>query len=108
MRRSKRESQCYPLPMPVRTCRVSVRDVEGITHSVEVQAESLFEAAAAAVAIFKQQGWAAAALTLRATLRVEVTLPTVVHEVPIAAVERWLRSPSVSPREQLVKGGSRP
>lgn len=89
--------------MPLRTCRVSLRDADGIVHSVEVQVETLFEAAAAAVAIFRQQGWAAAALTATAKLRIEVPLPTVVHDVPVAAVERWLRSPSVSPREALKK-----
>ncbi len=75
----------------------------GIVHSVEVQGETLFEAAAAAMAIFRQQGWAATALTANAKLRVEVPLPTVVHEVPVSAVERWLRSPNASPRESLVK-----
>jgi hypothetical protein len=89
--------------MPLRACRISVRDAEGLTHSVEVQAETLFEAAAAAMAVFREQGWAAEALTPRATLRVEVLPPTVVHEVPVAAVERWLRSPSQSPREALAK-----
>jgi hypothetical protein len=93
--------------MPLRSCRVSLRDVEGITHSVDVQAESLFEAAAAAIGTFRQQGWAAEALTPRATLRIEVTLPTVVHDVPLAAVERWLRSPSVSPKQELLKQGAR-
>lgn len=93
--------------MPLRSCRVSVKDVEGITHSVDVHAETLFEAAAAAIAIFKQQGWASAALTPRATLRVEVQLPLVVHDVPLSAVERWMRSPSASPREELAKRSSR-
>jgi len=83
-----------------------VRDVEGITHSVNVQAETLFEAAAAALAIFQQQGWAAAALTPKSTLRIEVHLPTVIHDVPLAAVERWMRTPSVSPKEQLLKRSS--
>ena len=63
----------------------------------------MFEAAAAAMAIFRQQGWAATALTANAKLRVEVPLPTVVHDVPVAAVERWLRSPNASPKEAVLK-----
>jgi hypothetical protein len=89
--------------MPLRSCRVSLKDVEGITHSVDVQAATLFEAAAEAVRLLRQQGWAAAALTPRAVLRVEVQLPNLVHDVPLAAVERWQRSASASPREKLAK-----
>jgi hypothetical protein len=84
-------------------CIVSLKDVEGITHSVRVQASSLLEAASHAVRAFRQQSWAAEALTPAAVLRVEVHLPPIVHEVPLKAVERWLRSPSASPREASTK-----
>jgi hypothetical protein len=87
----------------VRTCRVTLRDVDGVAHQVEVQGSSLFAAAAAAVAAFRQQGWATAALTPTAVLRVEVQSPSVVHDVPLKAVERWLGSPTDSPRDQLLK-----
>jgi hypothetical protein len=92
----------------MRTCRVTVKDVEGITHSVTVNGSSLFEAAAAALAAFREQGWAAAALTPTAILRVEIQMPAVVHEVPLKAIERWLRSPSASPREALAKRKTSP
>jgi hypothetical protein len=87
-----------------------MKDVDGITHTVDVQAATLFEAAAAAVASFRQQPWAAPALTPNAILRVEVALPAVVHEVPLKTIDRWLASPSTSPREDLLKrkaGGRR-
>jgi hypothetical protein len=87
----------------VRTCIVSVCDVEKVSHSVEVQAETLFEAAAAAVAIFSTEAWAANALTPAAVLKVEVRAPAVVHSVPLAALEQWRRSPSISPKESLAK-----
>lgn len=86
-----------------RQCTVSVRDHEGITHSVRVQASSLYEAAARGVAVFREQGWAAEALTSTAVVRVEVHAPAIVHEVPLKAVERWLRSPNASPREMTLK-----
>jgi hypothetical protein len=88
---------------PARSCRVRVRDADGVLHEVEVAASSLYEAAAAALAAFRQEPWAAAALTPNATFRVEVRLPPVVHDVPLKAVERWLRTPSVSPREAMTK-----
>ncbi len=70
---------------------------------MQVQASSLYEAAGRAVAAFREQGWAADALTPNVTLRVEVQIPPIVHEVPLKAVERWLQSPSTSPREDLAK-----
>jgi hypothetical protein len=87
----------------MRTCRVTVRDLDGTVHRVEVQGSTLFEAAAAAVAAFRQYAWAAGALTPAAVLRVEVHLPPVVHDVPLRAVERWAQSPSASPREGISK-----
>lgn len=87
----------------LRACRISVRDADGITTASRFRPKTLFEAAAAAMAVFREQGWAGEPLTPRAKLRVEVTLPTVVHEVPVAAVERWMRGSSVSPRDQVVK-----
>jgi hypothetical protein len=82
---------------------VTVHDVEGVAHHVEVQGSTLFEAAAAALAAFRQQGWAAEALTANAILRVEVRVPAIVHEVPLKSVERWLSAPTDSPRDQLLK-----
>jgi hypothetical protein len=34
-------------------------------------------------------------------------LPPIVHEVPLEAIERWLRAPSVSPKEEMGKRGAR-
>ena len=41
-------------PMAISRCRVSYLDQEGLDHSVEVEAESLYEAVAIAVAEFRQ------------------------------------------------------
>ena len=38
----------------LRTCKVSVADLEGIEHSVEVTAGTLYEAVAAALAAFRE------------------------------------------------------
>jgi hypothetical protein len=91
----------------MRKCRVSVRDVDGLTHAVEVHAATLFEAAASAIAIFRQEAWSADALTPHAVVRVEVQLPSILHEVPLAALDRWSRSPTVSPKDLLVKQRNR-
>jgi hypothetical protein len=56
-RANKRRRTCYPPSVrQPRICTVSVRDLEGVTHTVQVQGESLFEAAARGVAAFREQG----------------------------------------------------
>ena len=88
----------------LRTCRVTIKkDLEGVTHRVEVQAATLFEAGAAALAALRQQGWALEALTPNATLRIEVQLPPIVHDVPLKAIEKWVRKSSTSPKEEMAK-----
>jgi hypothetical protein len=87
----------------VRSCVVSLKSVDGTTHAIRVKAPTLFEAAAAAVAAFRQEQWAAEALTPNATLRVEVEMPPIVHEVSLRTLERWMQSPSASPREEMGK-----
>jgi hypothetical protein len=86
----------------VRRCRVSVRGQDGVTHAVVAEGNSLFEVAAAAIALLHDEGWAGA-LPPDAVVQVEVQLPAIVHEVPLKALERWAAGPSVSPREELLK-----
>ena len=78
---------------------------DGVRHSIELTAGSLFEAASAALAGFRQHGWAAEALTPNAVLRVEVQIPPTVHEVPLKAVEQWQQSPATSPKDYIGKRG---
>lgn len=39
--------------MQVRSCRVTIRDIEGIAHTVEVTASTLYEAVAQALAALR-------------------------------------------------------
>jgi len=43
--------------MSVRTCTVSCEDSDGHQHSIEVTAETLYEAVANALAAFKSNEW---------------------------------------------------
>ena len=88
----------------LRTCRVTVTGLDGVSHSVEIQAASLYEAASAALTAFRQQpGWATDALTPNARFRVEVQHPPTVHDVPLKAIEQWRRSPTTSPKDYFMK-----
>jgi len=67
--------------MPVRTCTVTLTDVRGVRHSVEVQAESLFEAAGQALAVLKAHDWVDA-IGPATPLDVKVAEPTIIsHQV---------------------------
>src|SRR5260370_35291222 len=43
--------------MAVRTCRVTSRDARGVEHTVQVTAQSLFEAVAQALRVFREHDW---------------------------------------------------
>ena len=88
-----------------RTCIVSFIDSEGIQHSVEVAAESLYEAAALAVNEFRRHPWTDGMEPGAVTrLAVSVKAPATTHEVSIRQLERWVNGSAKSPHDILLKG----
>jgi hypothetical protein len=49
--------------MPVRACRVTVHDTDGVSHTVEVSAETLYEAVALGIAAIRTDEWVAGIAT---------------------------------------------
>src|SRR5690242_21803184 len=45
--------------MPVRSCRVTIQDMDGISHAVEVTAATLYEAVAQGLAAIRGNEWVA-------------------------------------------------
>ena len=87
-----------------RTCVVSFVDSEGIRHSIEVAAESLYEAAALGIREFRRHPWTEGMEPGAMThLAVSVKSPAVTHEVTIRQLERWAGGGAKSPREILLK-----
>ena len=86
-----------------RTCIVSFADSEGIRHSVEVTASTLYEAAALAIAEFRRCGFTANAPGPATRLTVVVKIPATSHEVQWGKIEAWLQSAG-KPNEQGIKG----
>jgi hypothetical protein len=74
-----------------------------VSHSVEVVASTLYEAAALAVAEFRRCGFADAAPGSVARLRVYVEAPTTTHELSVRKLAMWLEGGGKSPREQAMK-----
>lgn len=83
---------------------VSFNDSSGIRHSIQVAAESLYEAAALAVREFRRHPWSDGMEPGTGTrLAVSVKGPVTTHEVTIGQMEKWVvRSPK-SPSETVLK-----
>jgi hypothetical protein len=86
----------------IRTCAVSFLDQRGIRHCIEVQAESLFEAAVLAIQAFRQDPWMER-IGPATVLDVEVRPPATRHAVTLQQVERWLAGATPNPSEASKK-----
>ncbi len=87
----------------VRMCRVSFTDMNGMTHSVRVNAASLLEAAALGLAELRKCAMMDAVPGPATRLTVAVESPSTVHEVPMQRLTAWLEYSAKSPAEQAVK-----
>jgi hypothetical protein len=85
--------------MQVRSCRVTIRDIDGRTHSVDVTAATLFEAVAQALAALRRDEWVAGIPGGLNVVHVSVANVRVDHQVRMADFEHWLEKPGGSPRE---------
>lgn len=86
--------------MAVRPCLVSFTDSEGLRHRIEVQAETLYEAAVLAAQAFREQECAPGPASI---LEVEIRRASVIHSVPMRKVHDWLEGACKSPNEKLIK-----
>jgi hypothetical protein len=85
--------------MSLRSCRVIVQDMEGVTHSVEVTAGTLYEAVAQGLAAVEESDWVASIAQGLNVVKVSVADVRVEHEVKMIEFKRWLERPGGSPRE---------
>jgi hypothetical protein len=83
-----------------KTCTVSFRDSDGVRHSVEVGAETLYEAAILALRSFRELDYAPGTA---AHLAIEVKSPSVTHTVVVQRVEEWVSGGAKSPKEAIEK-----
>jgi hypothetical protein len=83
----------------MRSCVVSYLDLSGIRHSVEVAADSLFEAAVLAMRTFREHDCEPESLS---KLEVEIR-SSVTHTVTPKRVQEWLNGGAKSPKEAVMK-----
>ena len=85
--------------MVFRACKVSVTDIGEVEHTIEVTAETLYEAVAIALASLRQDNWVREIGQGLTTVSVLVQPPPVRHQVKMKDFLSWLERPGGSPAE---------
>ena len=78
---------------------MSFVDLDGIRHSVEVEAEGLYEASVLGLCAFRKHELQPGGLT---QLEVEVR-SSVKHTLPVTKVQEWLQGGVRTPKEAILK-----
>ena len=89
--------------MAIRTCRVTCRDAQGVEHTVQVTAQSLFEAVAQGLRVFREDDWSEDPNRGPASVVVTINQTQVEHRVRIKDFENWLESADRGPAEMALK-----
>ena len=87
----------------LRACKVSVTDMRDIEHTIDITAETLYEAVAAALAVLQQDSWVGEIAQGLNTVGVLVQQPPVKHEVKMKDFVSWLGRQGRSPAEVILK-----
>src|SRR5262250_2423274 len=85
--------------MPVRSCRVTIQDLDGVSHTVDVTAATLYEAVALGLAAIRGNGWVAGIAQGLNVVKISVADVRVEHEVRLMDFTKWLDKTGGSPRE---------
>jgi hypothetical protein len=85
-----------------KACVVGFAGPTGIRHSVEVTAESLYEAAVLGLSAMRKHGWVER-IGPGTELQVQIKEPAVTHSVSVAQLTRWVDGIAASPDELLKK-----
>jgi hypothetical protein len=96
---AKKKRIWYGARMTLRSCRVTIKDLDGVSHSVEITAASLYEAVAQGLAAFRGSAWVAGIAQNSAVIKVCVGEVRVEHEVRLNDFTKWLERNGGSPRE---------
>ncbi len=88
--------------MGVKACSVSFTDIRGITHTAEVEAESLYEAAVQGIRRLNQDPWLER-IGPGTKLEIEIREPSAKHAITVEQVQRWLAGTTKNPTEATKK-----
>jgi len=87
--------------MAIRSCRVTIKDVDGVSHTVEIMAASLYEAVAQGLAAVRGSEWVTGIAQNSTVVKVCVGEIRVEHEVKLTDFTKWLERNGGSPREMV-------
>ena len=79
------------------------RDPQSVEHTIQVSAQTLYEAAAQALRIFREDDWCEDLSQSAGSLVVKISQPAVEHRVRIKDFTNWLDSAGKSPVEMALK-----
>jgi hypothetical protein len=96
---AKKRRICYFASMPVRSCRVTIQDLDGVSHTVEVTAATLYEAVAQGLAAIRGNEWVGEIAKGFNVVKVSVADVRVEHEVKLGDFTKWLERTGGSPRD---------
>jgi hypothetical protein len=85
--------------MSVRTCKVTIEDMNGVRHTVDVTAATLYEAVALGMAAIRTDEWVNGIAHGLNPVKVRVMNVPVEHEVKLMDFTKWLDRTGGSPRE---------
>jgi hypothetical protein len=85
--------------MAVRLCRVTIQDMDGVSHTVEVTAASLYDAVVQGLVAIRGSEWVAGIAQGLNAVKVSVADVRVEHEVKLTDFTKWLEKLSGSPCE---------
>ena len=90
----------------VRSCRVTIKDMKDISHTVEVTAESLYEAVALGLRAIRGRDWVEG---LRDQFKIDVSVSEIPvrHSVEVKEFNSWLQRDGGAPRDLVQRKRAR-
>ena len=85
--------------MAARTCRVTITDLEGVSHTADVTATTLYEAIALGLVGLRESDYVAGIPEGLATVRGSVTSVPIEHAVKVRDFRNWVEREGGTPKE---------
>jgi hypothetical protein len=85
--------------MAIRSCRVTIEDIDGVSHTVAVTAATLYEAVAQGLAALRGREWVGGISPRQNVVTVCVAEILVEHRVKLDELTKWLERTGGSPRD---------
>jgi hypothetical protein len=83
----------------LKSCRVTIADMNGISHTVTVTAETLYEAVALGVASIRHKDWVAGREQVFNCVEVSVSEIPIKHTVRLKDFNAWLEREGGMPKD---------